>query len=206
MEKLNLFPLCYFPPVSWFALAGNEEKLLIEVKEHYTKQKLTNRMRIQTANGVLPLIIPVLRTGERKPIQEKKISYDTDWQKIHWKSLESAYRRSPYFEFYEHKFLPLYQKKTPFLLDFNLEILNLCLEILKTPKGIQLTESYQEADCYNKDYRQAFDPSGNAYPEEFTPSPYTQVFGDFIPDLSVFDLICNEGPASLGVIKKSVRG
>ena len=201
---MNIYPIQYFAPVPWFALANQEETLLLEAKAHYKKQELTNRMCIQTANGVLSLVIPVLRTGERKPVQDKKIAYDTDWQKIHWKSLESAYRRSPYFEYYEHKFQPFYQKKYPFLLDFNQAILSVCLDILKMPKQIQLTETYESPDFYTRDYRNAFDAAGKTLPESFLVQPYSQVFGEFVAGLSIFDLICNQGPNSLALLNRSV--
>ncbi len=205
MENLTVFPICYFPPVSWFVLATARDKILIEGKAHYAKQQLTNRMRIKTANGVLPLIIPVNRTGERKPIQDKKISYDTDWQKIHWKSIETAYRSSPYFEFYEHRFAPFYERKYSFLMDYNLHILNVCLEILKSPLAIGCTESYEEETFYTEDYRKGFDPHGKKINDSVVFQPYHQVFGNFVPDLSVFDLICNEGPSSGGFLKEHLK-
>ncbi len=201
---MTIFPLCYFAPIPWYAAALQAENIGIEVAEHYAKQQYTNRLWIKTTNGDLPLIIPVLRTGERKAIRDKRISYESLWQKNHWKSLETAYRSSPYFEYYEDKFAVFYEKKYEFLIDFTLEIQAICFQLLQIETPVQQIETYEKPGFYAQDYRAAFDASRHQQPEWFVPVPYTQVFEGFSAGLSIFDLLCNEGPHSRDILKKSV--
>lgn len=201
---MSIFPLCYFAPIAWYAAARKTENIEIEVAAHYSKQQYSNRMWIKTANGAYPLIIPVQRTGERKAIRDKRIANDTLWQKNHWKSLETAYRSSPYFEYYEDKFIHLYEKKYDFLLDFNLQSQAICLQLLQIAHPIHLIEAYQKPGFYQQDYRDAFDASRETLPEWFISVPYTQVFEGFSENLSIFDLLCNEGNHAGSILQKSL--
>jgi hypothetical protein len=196
LENLAIYPLCYFAPIPWYAAAVQAENLLIEVSEHYRKQQYTNRMRIKTTNAVLSLVVPVQHGSGNTPIRDKRISYDANWQKQHWKSLETAYRASPYFEYYEDKLRAFYEKKYDFLLDLNLEIHAFCSKIFQLNLPHQLTETYEYSDHYQKDFRNEFDASGKSIPEWFEAKKYFQVFDNenFTPALSILDLILNEGP------------
>lgn len=200
---MSIFPLCYFAPSAWYAAALNVAEINIEIAEHYSKQQYTNRMWIKTTNGCLPLIIPIQRTGERKAIRDKRISYESLWQKNHWKSLETAYRSSPYFEYYEDKFVSFYEKKYDFLLDFNTEIQATCFQILQIETPTILTENYEKPGFYESDFRHSFDATLESQPAWFSPVPYTQVFDGFLAGISVFDVICNEGPHAREILKKS---
>ncbi len=201
---MTIFPTCYFAPIAWYAAALRTETLYIETAEHYRKQQYSNRMWIKTANGVLSLVVPVERTGERKAIRDKKIAYHTTWQKTHWKSLETAYRSSPYFEYYEDKFRCFYEKKHDFLLDFNMEIQNLCLNLLQIEKKIETISVYEKEGFYDTDYRNSFDASLLTEPHWFKAAPYTQVFEGFHANLSIFDLLCNEGPNGKAILVNSL--
>jgi len=97
----TLFPIAYLPPVSYVALCCRSGTILLEKHEHYVKQSLRNRALIYGANGILPLIIPVRHDGlATLPVHEVRIDYSTPWQKIHWRSITSAYRNSAFFEYY----------------------------------------------------------------------------------------------------------
>lgn len=202
---MTIFPSCYFAPIAWYAAALQTETVGIETAAHYIKQQYSNRMWIKTANGVLSLVIPVQRAGEGKAIKDKKIAYDTAWQKNHWKSLETAYRSSPYFEYYEDKFRIFYEKKYDFLLDFNTEIQTVCLQILQIDKKLEMVSVYEKADFYAKDYRDSFDASLLTQPKWFNAATYTQVFEGFYANLSIFDLLCNEGPNGKSILVNSLR-
>ncbi len=194
-----LVPSCYFPPISYFKLLNEFDEVSIEVFENYKKQSYRNRCEILGANGVLSLIIPIRHTGVRV-IKDIKISYAEDWQSLHIKSMKSAYQRSPYFEYYEDKFLKLFEKKPEFLVDWNFETLELCKDLLQWDFQYSKTSEYQE-DFVGKDYRDDFSPKK---PMEVSLPKYHQVFDDrfeFQPNLSIFDLICNLGPEALSYLK-----
>jgi len=189
-----IFPAFYFGPVSYFAELIHAENLKLEAYEHFPKQTYRNRCYIQGANGKLRLAIPTKHNGARA-IKDIQISDDYNWQKEHFKSLVSAYKSSPYFEFYEDDLAPVFEQKEKFLLDLNLKTLAFINSKLKLDLKFDLTEKHELVD-EDLDFRNRFnaktEPTGN-HPE------YMQVFGEkfgFMPDLSILDLLCNEGPKS----------
>ena len=146
------------------------------------------------SNGLHPLIIPVRHDGgERKPVFEKKISYDDPWQKIHWRTITSSYRNSPYFEYFEDAFRPFYEIKTETLFEFNTNLIQKIFSLLKIPFAPEFTsacEATTHADT--TDLRNTFYPAAR---RNDTP-PYKQVFDErygFIADLSIVDLLFNKG-------------
>lgn len=188
--------IAYAPPVSYVKEIANADKVFIESKENFQKQSYRNRSRIAGANGALNLIVPLERKGERTLITDVTINADENWQNLHWRSLEAAYRSSPYFEFYEHKIAPFYQNQFSNLFDFNLKLLKQLLEILQIETPIEITSDYIKDYSDVKDLRQLIHPKK----EPLFTTEYTQVFGDrydFIPDLSILDLLFNEGPNSV---------
>ncbi|MFN0200020.1 MAG: WbqC family protein [Bacteroidia bacterium] len=200
----NIFPLFYFPPTAWFSMLLQEDAaVLLEVAAFYEKQQYLNRTLIQTSQQPLALVIPIQRTKNKELYQDKKISYDVNWQTHHWRSIVTAYQSSPYFEFYADKLRVFYEKKYTFLKDFNLEILHFCLQTLRIEKEILLTSQYQPSDFYKKDYRLAFPIHAAPICENVQLKPYMQVFGEtFVPNLSVLDLICNTGPRGVSFLTK----
>lgn len=169
------------------------------------KQQYTNRMRIRAANRVLPLIIPLDRKGSKMPIASKCISYREEWQKQHWKSLESAYRATPYFTYYEDALAEFYFERHDSLLEFHLKGLGWVLRLLDHTVPLRLTGHYAPADSYTHDYRESFDPSGATLPPWFSPLPYPQVFEGFYPGLSILDLLFNEGPQAAPLLKQMMQ-
>lgn len=189
-----IFPAFYFGPISYFAELLKTGEFRFEAYEHFPKQTYRNRCYIQGANGKLRLAIPTQHNGARV-MKDIQVSDDYNWQKEHYKSLVSAYKSSPYFEFYEDDLLPIFEKKEKFLLDLNLKTIELIASKLKLEIELNLTDKYELAE-ESIDFRNRFnaktEPVGN-FPE------YFQVFDekfDFMPDLSILDLLCNEGPKS----------
>ena len=188
----------YLPPVSYFhAIAKNEGNIVLDKFEHFPKQTYRNRAKIATANGVLDLIVPIQHgRKERIAIKDIKINYDHDWQRLHWLSIQTAYRSSPYFEFYEDDFKPFYEVKYDYLFDFNLAQFELILKCLKLKRIINYTSSYEkEYDAL--DFRNLIHPKKDSI--LISPKPYYQIFEErhgFIADLSIVDLIFNQGPQS----------
>jgi hypothetical protein len=145
------------------------------------------------------LIVPVIRGAKvHTKIKDVKISNDFNWQRLHWKSLESCYRNSAYFEYYEDEFAKFYHQKFDFLFDYNLELLQWLFKQLKTTASFEVTNEYHEIPA-------ALDFRGRTLfkkPEgEF--KPYFQVFDDregFKPNLSIVDLLFNQGPQAKNYI------
>lgn len=189
-----IFPVFYFGPISYFAALNNGENIHLEAWEHFPKQTYRNRCYIQGANGKLRLAIPTKHNGARA-MKEIQVADDYNWQKEHFKSLVSAYKSSPFFEYYEDDLAPIFEEKEKFLLDLNLKTIDFIQSKLKLNWNFPLTESY-ETVAKELDFREHF----NAKAEPVGEFPeYTQVFSekfDFMPDLSILDLLFNEGPKS----------
>ena len=197
-----LFPIYYCPPLSWFAAACQESAITLEVMQPYRKQLYTNRMHIRVSNRVMALSIPIERRGARVPIRDKKITYQESWQRQHVRSIQFAYKNSPYYEYYADYFSPFYEKKYEWLVDFNLEWMQRLFSMLKMEVEVGLTDIFEEEVAGVKDYRNDFDPTRKKKPIWFNPKPYFQVFEGFEADLSIIDLLCNEGPESKILLKE----
>lgn len=195
---------CYFGPISQFVAIANAKKLIFEKEDNYQKQTYRNRMYIYGANGKLSLNIPIKHTGSKNQHQkykEVRIENDFAWQKQHWKSLQTAYRTSPFFEFYEDEFQPLYHKKYNFLMDFNLKCFELALECLQLEKEVEETKEYFRNPENMEDGRFLINAKSE---EKFNFEAYTQVFEDkkgFLENLCIVDLIFNEGPNALNYLE-----
>ena len=192
-----LIATAFFPPVSYFADVIAKDAIIIEADEHYNKQSYRNRMEILGPNGRQILSFPVVK-GEnlKQKIRDVKISYDTPWQKIHWKSIETAYNSSPYFLYYKDDFFHFFHKKYDFLFDYNLEIIQKCLNFLKFNPKIELNLDYHNSlDAI--DLRSKYQSKNLITTNYFL--PYIQVFSDkfaFQSNLSILDLLFNLGPES----------
>lgn len=203
MDNPLILPICYLPPVSYFKVLNTSiGSVQLEQYEHFPKQTYRNRASIYSANGKLDLIIPVQHGSKnRTAMKDVRISYEADWQRLHWASLETAYRRSAYFEFYEDDFAPFYEKRFDWLFDFNEAQLQLLLRLLKIHKEIGRTNSYLADYPEGTDFRESIHPK-RAAPVNLS-EPYYQVFDSkygFIEDLSIIDLLFNQGPGSKGYL------
>lgn len=170
------------------------DKPVIEVCETYHKQTYRNRCRVMTANGVQSLSIPVIKVnGNHTMTKDVVVSYKEPWQQIHRRCLESAYKAAPYFDHYYDYLKPLFETRFEKLIDLNDAALKAVLKMLKTQKEIIHTTDY--AHEVENDFREAFNPKTIPNPDLFP--EYYQVFSTkfpFAPDLSILDLIFNEGP------------
>jgi len=195
---MQLIHPTYFPSILSYALLTSGDKVLFEISDFYEKQTYRNRMYIQSANAKQMLSVQVkhTHTDGKQLYKDVQVSNDFDWQKLHWRSLETAYRTSPYFEFYEDDLQPLFDKKFKYLVDLNLESIQTINDLLELEMPFELTDRYQ------KDYDNADDlrflKNAKKEPVIIQKFPqYTQMFLDrhsFMPNLSILDLLFMEGP------------
>ena len=197
-----LFSTAYFPSISYMARFLKEDKPVIEVCETYHKQTYRNRCRVMTANGVESLSVPVVKVnGNHTMTKDMTLSPIEPWQHIHSRCLESAYKASPYFDHYYDYLRPIFEGHFERLIDLNDAALRAVLKMLKVKKEIVHTTDYvHEAE---NDLRVAFSPKkpfdANLFPA------YYQVFSEKFPfaaDLSVLDLVFNEGPEATTYLKQ----
>jgi hypothetical protein len=204
MNSILLHP-AYFGSILQFSHIAQAENLVFENEDNYQKQTYRNRQYIYGANGSLLLNIPVKHTrarNERSKYKEVKIESEFKWQLNHWRSLEAAYRTSPFFEFYEDELIHLYEKKYIYLLDFNYDCFNTVCDCLQLEKPQSKTTEYHHGiDKENlEDCRYLINAKSK---KEFQFEKYTQVFEEkygFLSNLSILDLLFNEGPNSVNYL------
>ncbi|WP_366187090.1 WbqC family protein [Flavobacterium ovatum] len=193
----------YFPSISHFSAMVQADEIVFEVEDNFQKQTNRNRTYIYSPNGIQLLNIPIKHSKDNhQKTKEILIDSDFDWQKQHFKSLEAAYRSSPFFEHFEDDITPLFEKKHKFLLDLNFEVFEFLTKCLRIKLAFTTTTEYfHEIDSnVTKDYR--FLANGKKDSSVF--EPYQQVFDDkhgFINNLSVLDLIFNEGKFTIDYAK-----
>ncbi|MHA6247108.1 WbqC family protein [Pontibacter sp. CAU 1760] len=193
----------YNPPISYFWHALRAESLLVERHENYTKQSYRNRCHVLTSQGMQPLSVPVLHgsSKDKTLITEIEIDYSQKWYNIHWRTLQAAYGRAPYFEFYSDYLQDVYARRPQYLFELNTDLLKLYLKLLKLNRPLGFTESFEVEQPENVlDLRNRVHPK--IYPDNLHVKPYTQVFGkQFVSDLSIIDLLFTQGPAALSFLQ-----
>ncbi|MGY0392876.1 WbqC family protein [Bizionia sp. KMM 8389] len=195
--KIIIHPT-YFPSIAHFVAIAQAKTVCFEMADNFQKQTYRNRSYIYGANGKLLLNIPVIHSQKNRQLYKDVSPFNTeDWQRNHWKSLESAYKTSPFFEFYEDDLKPLFEKPATNLMAFNLACFQAICEC------IQIDPEVTETTIYNKDTENFIDLRYLAKAKgEIAPmlEPYTQVFTTkhgYINNLSILDLLFNEGPNTL---------
>ncbi len=193
----------YLPPVEYIRLILRCETALIEKFEKYQKQSYRSRCHIYSANGILPLIIPVSReNGHSVNISEIKIDYSKEWQKQHWRAIVSAYKNSPFFEYYQDDISPFYINQEESLFNFNYKLLEAILNLIGADYKLGTTGSFQNK-YPNGDFREMIHPKREAILSENENGRYHQVFAHkhgFIKNLSILDLLFNEGPDAISYL------
>ncbi len=195
--------LYYFPNTYFFREFLLNEDFVLEQHENYQKQTFRNRCQILTSQGMVDLSVPILKS-ENKLYIDTKIDHQQRWAQIHWRSIQTAYGKSPYFEYYSETFEKILLTKNQYLFDFNLNILSKCLKILKIDKKIQLSTNYQpnyDNTIYN-DLRNKKLPinSENEYIIKNKIAYYQSFGNEFVDGLSILDLIFYEGTNALKIL------
>lgn len=192
----------YFPSISHFVAISQCDLVTFEMDDNFQKQTNRNRMYIYSPNGIQLLNIPVKhsKTAHQKT-KEIKIENDFDWQKQHFKSLEAAYRSSPFFEYFEDDIASIFQKKHTFLMDLNLETMAIVSKCLGLEFDYNETTEYFHEVKDKTDFRSLV----NGKKDTAVFEPYTQVFEEkhgYLNNLSILDLLFNEGRYALDYLKK----
>lgn len=201
--KTILLHTAYFPPVSYFSKIRSAPDVLIEQYDHYGKQSYRNRCDILSANGKMTLSVPVERGDSQKLLtRDVLITYATAWQKLHYKGIESAYRKSPFYDYYIDEIAPCLERREKYLIDLNERILTTLLKILEIRRPVSRTTGYEHEPALAEDYRDVIHPkpARRKGVDPFVAVPYYQTFSDrfpFTPDLSILDLLFNTGPEAV---------
>ena len=221
----KLFTTAYFPPVSYFAaiaedMAGLSRKrgddgslelspsvVYIEACENFQKQSYRNRCRFYAADGVQTLSFPILHDGgtHKQPVADIRIDYSKPWVLQHKRAIVSAYGMSAYFDYYKDELFAILDSQPEKLLDLNLALLRFFIEKIGLKVDLRLTEDYvKETDC--EDLREVIHPKkdNDVLRRLGLEKPYFQVCAQkygFNSDLSVMDLLFNEGPDSILYLK-----
>lgn len=192
----------YFPSISHFVAMAQADSITFEIEDNFQKQTNRNRTYIYSPNGIQMLNIPVKHNREKhQKTKEVKLETAFDWQKQHFKSLEAAYRTSPFFEYFEDALQPIFLKKHTFLMDLNFETMEIVSKCLTMKMEFNTTDEYFHETPNLSDYRALANGKKDGSVFEI----YTQVFEEkkgFLNNLSTLDLLFNEGRFALDYLKR----
>lgn len=198
----------YWPNLHYFFYVLNASIINIEQFDNYSKQSYRNRTQILSANGILNLSIPIKKNKSEKAVNSIEISYKEDWQKNHWRAITSAYKNSPYFDFFEEDLKVFYSNKYNLLIDYNIEQLKFIVKVLKQKKNIQLTKQYESNQESVIDLRTIIHPKQSYLSDKLVANKldqsYYQTFENkisFTPNLSILDLLFNKGLHTIDYLK-----
>lgn len=192
--------------------------IYIEACENYQKQSYRNRCRFYAADGVQALSFPIIHEGgtHKLPVAEIKVDYSTPWLLQHQRAIVSAYRTSAYFEYYQDELFEIMESRPERLLDLNMDLLRFFIEKTGLKVDLRMTSDFDRDGVVREedgteilctDLREVIHPkrSNTILSDLKLEKPYFQVFAQkhgFISDLSIMDLLFNEGPDSILFLKK----
>ena len=196
----------FLPGVEYFCALGQHDSIVLEHHENYVKQSYRNRCYILTTNGVERLTIPLTNKHGKVRISNIMIDYSYRWQTNFWRTLQSAYAASPFFEHYSDDLRKEIFSGEKFLFDLNHRLLSMCLMWLRWNKRVSVTQTYA-AETSLVDLRNVISAKTDfAHRNIIRPQAYRQVFGKaFVPNLSVLDLVFCVGPEAGHTILASTR-
>lgn len=203
-EKLTLIELHYFPCLEYFVCLLGSDHILLEQHEYFMKQTYRNRCYVRSANKVTSLSVPVKKGS--KSFKDIKVDYQQGWLKDHWRTIVSAYGKSPFFEFYRDDLEAILFRNETFLFDLNFKLLTKCLNYLAVEKNIKFTTEYVKTQENGVLDKRGIILPNKSYKERgiYFPRPYQQIFGkDFECNLSILDLLCCEGPRAGSILRES---
>lgn len=194
---MKILPLAYLGSQEWWREALSPDAI-IDVGEHYIKQSCRNRTEIATASGRMTLTANVIKGASihKKAVKDMRLDYSKRWQHQHAVALRSAYKSSPYYDYYADRLEPFFERRWEFLYDFNRELVDVVRGIAGIKKELRYSEEYIVASPADEDLR-GYSFLGTPTLPNREPLPtYWQVFSErvpFEPNLSILDYIFNEG-------------
>lgn len=215
--KIATHPL-YLAPIPIYAAIYAASGVLFDDISPFIKQTFRNRALIATENGAQALTIPVVHDGRCVAMRDVRISEHGNWRHQHWNALVSAYRKSPFFEYYADDFAHFYEERDGFLMDFNLRLHSIICELLGLERRIEMLSGIVDKEISENvaidtpanenttDLRYIAEPKIFEELKSFSTQPYYQVFAQrngFISNLSILDLLFNMGPEGLILLSKS---
>ncbi len=203
-----LLALHYFPNIEYFTFFLEPGPVLLEAHEYFVKQTYRNRCYILGPHQVEKLTVPVQGGTKKILVRDLQIDNKQAWQRMHWRSLQSCYGKSPFFEHYAPRLEPVFSAEWKYLWDLNEKALTVCLDLLRLPATPEPTTAYIEQTGTDLvDLRQAIRPNLPFTARDLLrPVYYTQLFGaEFVANLSVLDVLFCEGTAAASVIRQSVK-
>ena len=209
MEEVILTS-AYLGPVQYYSKLYGASRIFEERCDHYVKQTYRNRCVIAGANGPLALTLPIEHGDCLKPLtRDIRLSEHGNWRHLHWNALVSAYDKSPFFEYYADDLRPFYEKRYDYLVDFNEGLRKTICDLLDLHPVVVPTTSYMDAaQVKGPDFRETIRPKVDFSTDAtFCARPYYQVFAEkhgFLPNLSILDLLFNEGPMTRMVLRDSI--
>ncbi len=206
MSRRILIEPHYLGSLEFYVVLLAADEISFEVQDHFVKQTYRNRCYINSAAGKQPLIIPVSYDNRTK-FKDVKIDYAQSWLRDHWGAFYSSYGKAPFFDFFAEEFKRIWDARPKFLLDLNLKMMSICLKIAQIDRPFSLTEVYHSSGKNDpSDFRNRILPKISFDQRDlYLPFPYIQNFGsNFVPDLSIVDLIMCEGPGTHQVLKNSM--
>jgi hypothetical protein len=198
---MSLFLPTYFSPISQYITIANSDRVLFETEDNFQKQTYRNRCYIYGSNGKQLLNIPVKHTSVslKKKTKDTLVDNSVSWQSQHLKSIQIAYRNSPFFEFYEDDLLPILSKEYKYLLDLNIDT------YLFITDALQIHQKYSKTTEYIVSSENDYRLLANAKQEHnYKFNSYIQMFDDkfgFIKNLSILDLLFMEGPNAISYLE-----
>lgn len=208
VNQTAVIDLHYLPSIEYFTALLAYENIRLEANEFYEKQSYRTRCHILSANKVDMLSVPVIGGRKKIVIKDIKIDHSQGWQKNHWRAIQSAYGRAPFYEFFADYFEPFFSKQEKYLFDFNYKLLSTCLKLLGIKKNIEFTDMYQKPSELVEidDLRSVIHPKRPYASNPFyQPVSYPQVFGkNFADNLSIIDILFCEGPNAKALVTKSM--
>ena len=207
MTKSVLIEPHYLPSLEYFCAIHSYENIVLERCEYFVKQTYRNRCYVNTAHGVKVLTVPLVDRHGKIGVKDIRIEAGKQWRNNHWRTIESAYRKAPYFEFYSEELKEILFQPHEFLFDLNHNLLSFCLRHAGLKKNISASVAYEPMPRKNiLDLRSLItDKKLFTLRRFYRPRPYYQVFGnEFAPNLSFVDLLFCEGPRTVGILQASV--
>jgi hypothetical protein len=203
-----LLSTAYFGNIQYYTKLLAFREVQVEQMEHFPKQTYRNRCVILDTNGPFVLSVPVKRhSGERLFTRDVEIDYSRDWIKMHLRALESAYRSSAFYDLLIDDLMPVWENQPKFLIDLNLSAQQIVCDLMNIDVTVSLTADYVHQPCNCNDLREKIHPKPRMYWNDpnFSPAGYHQIFDQkfgFTPNLSILDLLFNEGPEGFEILKK----